>query len=316
MSTQRGQNLKGKKVVLIQGGFSPEKEISRKTSQCVEKVLKTLPCSYFVAEADGTLLQQLQDEKPDLAFLGVHGVYGEDGSIQSLCEFLKIPYTGSGILASALCMDKLFFKNLLLKNKIATPDFTVIHSLQNIPPLKKYPVVIKASHGGSTLGTHIVQNSNTLSTAFEKAKNVGRYVFIEEYISQGMEVAVSYLNSRILTPVEIVPKNGFYDYKHKYEIGQTDYILPPRLNPMVVEKIKVISEKVISLTDVRGYARLDFIVKEDAPWLLELNTLPGLTETSLLPKSAKKDGLNFPQVIEMILSAAALDYSSVKTIKP
>ena len=316
MSTQKGQNLKGKKVVLIQGGFSPEKEISRKTSQCVEKVLKTLPCSYFVAEADGTLLQRLQEEKPDLAFLGVHGTYGEDGSIQSLCEFLKIPYTGSGILASALCMDKLFFKNLLLKNKIATPDFTVVPSLQKIPPIKKYPVVVKASHGGSTLGTCIVQNSKALSTALEKAKKGGRYVFLEEYISQGMEIAVSYLKGQILTPVEIVPKSGFYDYKHKYETGQTDYILPPRLNPMVVEKIKIISEKVISLTDVRGYARLDFIVKEDAPWLLELNTLPGLTETSLLPKSAKKDGFNFPQVIEMILSAATLDYPSATNIKP
>lgn len=316
MFTQKGQNLNGKKVVLIQGGFSPEKEISWKTSQCVEKVLKTFPCSYFVAEADSTLLQRLQEEKPDLAFLGVHGVYGEDGSIQSLCEFLKIPYTGSGILASALCMDKLFFKKLLLKNKIATPDFTVIPSLQKIPPIKKYPVVVKASHGGSTLGTHIVKNSKALSTALEKAKNVGRYVFIEEYIPQGMEIAVSYLNGRILTPVEIVPKSGFYDYKHKYETGQTDYILPPRLNPMVVEKIKFISEKVISLTDVRGYARLDFIVKEDAAWLLELNTLPGLTETSLLPKSAKQDGLDFSQVIEMILSAATLDYSSVTNIKP
>ena len=310
MSIQEKLDLKGKKVALIQGGIGPEKEISRKTSQCVEKVLKTLPCSYFVAEADNTLFQQLKNEKPDLAFLAVHGIYGEDGSVQALCEFLQIPYTGSGILASALCMDKLFFKNLLLKNKIATPDFKAVHFPQQMSSIKNYPVIVKASHGGSTLGTYIVQNPKELPNALKKAKNIGRHVFVEEYIPQGMEVAVSYLNGRILTPVEIIPKSGFYDYKHKYNTGQTDYILPPRLDSLTVEKMKVISQKVISLTNVRGYARLDFIVKKNTPWLLEVNTLPGLTETSLLPKSANEDGLNFPQVIGTILSTASLDYLS------
>lgn len=310
MSAQEKSNLKGKKVALIQGGIGPEKEISRKTSQCVEKVLKTLPCSYFVAEADHTLFQQLKNEKPDLAFLAVHGIYGEDGVVQALCEFLQIPYTGSGILASALCMDKLFFKNLLLKNKIATPDFKAVHSPHKSPSIKNYPMIVKASHGGSTLGTYIVKNPEELPAALKEAENIGRHVFIEEYIPRGKEIAVSYLNGRILTPVEIIPKSGFYDYNHKYKTGQTDYILPPRLDPFTVEKMKVISEKVISLTNIRGYARLDFIVKKNTPWLLEANTLPGLTETSLLPKSAKKDGLSFPQVIETILSVATLDYPS------
>ena len=270
--------------------------------------MKTLPCSYFVAEADSTLSHQLQSEKPDLAFLGVHGIYGEDGCVQALCELLKIPYTGSGILASAVCMDKLFFKHLLLKNKIATPHFKVIRSNQDIPSVEKYPVVVKASHGGSTLGTHIVQKPEELSAALAEAKKFGRYVFIEDYISQGKEVAVSYLDGRFLTPVEIVPKSGFYDYKHKYETGQTNYIIPPRLDPLVTENLKVICEKVVSLTDVRSYARVDFIVKNKTPWLLELNTLPGLTETSLLPKSAKQDGMEFSQVIELILSNAMMDY--------
>ena len=300
--------MKEKKTALIFGGFGVEGDISRKTARCVEKVLKTLPGSYFTVEADSGLFQRLQGEKPDRAFLGVHGIYGEDGLVQAVCEFLKIPYTGSGLLASALCMDKLFFKNLLLKNKIATPPFQPVHSCRDIPARGKYPVVVKASHGGSTLGTFIVKSPGELPSALKKAKALGRSVFIEDFLSRGKEVAVSWLNGRILTPVEIVPKSGFYDYKHKYETGHTDYILPPRLPSLVTERLKVISEKVIALTDVRGYARLDFIVKDNRPWLLELNTLPGLTETSLLPKSAQRDKMDFPKVIETILSTACLDY--------
>ena len=123
LPVHKKHSLKGKKSGPYSGGNRSGRGDQPETSLCVEKVLKTLPCSYFVVEADGRIFQRLQDEKPDLAFLGVHGVYGEDGSLQAICEFLKVPYTGSGILASALCMDKLFFKNLLLKNKIATPDF-------------------------------------------------------------------------------------------------------------------------------------------------------------------------------------------------
>ena len=287
-----------------------EREISRQTARCVEKVLKTFPGSYFTVEADGGLFQRLQAEKPDRAFLGVHGIYGEDGLIQAVCELLKIPYTGSGLLASAVCMDKLFFKNLLLKNKIPTPAFQPVRSPRDIPAKGKYPLTVKASHGGSTLGTFIVKSPEELPPALKKAKALGRSVFIEDFLSGGKEVAVSWLNGRLLTPVEIVPESGFYDYKHKYETGHTDYILPPRLPPLVTERLKALSEKVIALTDVRGYARLDFIVKDDTPWLLELNTLPGLTETSLLPKSARRDGMDFPKVIETILSAARLDYPS------
>ena len=435
MAFYKKKPLKGKKIAVIQGGPGPEKEISYKTARCVEKALQTLPCSHFTVEADHNLFQTLQREKPDLAFLAVHGIFGEDGCVQALCELLQIPYTSSGILASALCMDKLFFKHLLLKNKIPTPSFKAIppksediarggdglhgrnegdsrfrgndkrdgsdglsgkdrqgendekdgqskndggngkdkrdeedrvsgsdeqsekdklsgkdgirekdeesekgkqgeedglhgkdephgkdeqngESEQSgtdghgrIPPVEKYPVVVKASHGGSTLGTYIVKNSNDLSIAVKKAADFGRSVFLEDYIPSGKEIAVSFLNGRFLTPVEIVPKSGFYDYKSKYEAGQTDYILPPRLDPLVTEKLKFISEKVIALTNVRGYARLDFIVEENGTaWLLEVNTLPGLTETSLLPKSAKYDGINFPELIEIILSLAETDY--------
>ena len=148
-------------------------------------------------------------EKPDLAFLAVHGIYGEDGCTQAICEMLKIPYTGSGVLASALCMDKLFLKKILLKEKISTPKLYELDSKGQPPKISKYPVVVKASHGGSSLGVYIVKNKKLLKSAIEKAKKIGSSVFIEDYLPSVKEVNVSYLDGKILTPIEIVPKGGF-----------------------------------------------------------------------------------------------------------
>ena len=301
-------NFKGKKVALIQGGRSLEKEVSYKSSECIGKALESLSCSYFKVEADEKLFQTLLEEKPDVAFLGVHGVQGEDGCLQGALELLKIPYTGSGVLTSALCMDKLFFKNLLLKYKIPTPQFSLLDSREC--SFSEFPLMIKASHGGSTLGSYIVRNKEDFSTSFDQAQAMGRFVFMEKYVPKAKEVAVSYLGDRILTPIEIVPEKDFYDYTSKYESQKTKYILPARLDSLLLEKIKMISSKIISLTGVRGYGRIDFLIdEEETPWVLELNTLPGLTESSLLPKSAQHEGIEFVGLIQEILSQASLDYS-------
>ena len=298
---------KNKKIAIIQGGPGPEREISYKTAQAVKKVLKQEPCSCFLIEADKSLSQNLLKYSPDLAFLAVHGLFGEDGCIQAICELLRIPYTGSGILASSICMDKLFFKKLLIKNKIPTPDFKELPGSNELPPL---PLVVKSSHGGSTLGTYIAKTKESLKDAIEKAKCFGTPVFVEAFIPKGTEVAVSFFNGEILTPLEIVPKGGFYDFKRKYTKGLSEYFLPARLEPRVIEKIKILSKKVIDLTKVRTYGRLDFIIGEDnRPWLLEVNTLPGLTETSLFPKSAKYDSISFSHLIKIILENAQTDYS-------
>ncbi len=300
-----------KTVAVIYKGRGLESEVSVKTSQAITESLDQLSYPYFLVEANEKLQSVLAAKKPDIAFLAAHGMYGEDGCLQSLCEFLKIPYTGSGVLTSALCMDKIFFKKILVQNNIATPDFKIIDENWDSKKITKYPVVIKASHGGSTLGTYVVRNPGDLDSSIKKAKEIGRFVFVEDYISSGQEIAVSYLDGQILTPVEIVPKGGFYDYKRKYEKGQSQYYIPPKLDDFVLEKIKSISEKIFSLVEVRGYARADFLVENGKiSWLLEVNTLPGLTTTSLLPKSASYDNIGFDQLIEKIINGARIDYEN------
>lgn len=300
-------SLKNKKIALIQGGPGPEKDISHKSAQAVKKILEKHTRFVFPIEADKNLCESLIRYKPDLAFLAVHGVFGEDGLVQSVCELLRLPYTGSGVLASALCMDKLFFKKFLRQNKIPTPEFQEIKEGKiNLP----FPLVVKSSHGGSSLGTYIVKTKTAFKEAVWKAEKLSGSVFAEQFIPKGSEIAVSFLGETVLTPLEIVPKGGFYDFKRKYTKGQSEYFLPARLDGEVIETLKVLSKKVIKLTGLRAYGRLDFIVdKENQPWLLEANTLPGLTATSLLPKSARYDGISFSHLIEIILSLAQTDYS-------
>jgi len=305
--------MKNKNIALVQGGLGPENEISLLSAQAVTKALDKLGYSYFIAPADHNLPQLLIARKPDVVFLAVHGAYGEDGLLQSLCEYLKIPYTGSGVLSSSLCMDKIFFKSFLLKHKIPIPDFHIVDDQWSSKKVPSYPVVVKSSHGGSSLGTYIVHKEQDLLLSIEKAKNFGASVFIEDYLTDCKEIAVSFLDGRVLTPVEIEPKGGFYDYKRKYIKGESSYFVPPRVNPFVMEKIKSLSRSVFKYTNVRSYARADFLLqKGKIPWLLEVNTLPGLTEHSLLPKSAQHDGIKFFQLIEKILNLADTDYKSKK----
>ena len=375
------QKSRPRKIAVIRGGPGPEKDISYESARAVAGALKRLSLPFFFAEADGSLIQSLKEGKPDIAFLAAHGIYGEDGCPQAVCELLRIPYTGSGVLTSALCMDKIFFKKWLRKSHIASPDFYELPSFGPVsgakgksaapepepPPQKralkktkraslkagaaarrpaakaepkpsggfssgfesqsgaslktaaamaaanisKYPAVVKASHGGSSLGIRIVRKPSELPGALSEAQKIGRRVFIEDYIPHGAEAAVSFLAGRILTPVEIVPKGGFYDYKRKYQKGQSQYHIPPRLDPMLLRKIMRTAKQAFQLSGARGFARADFIVERNKiPWLLEINTLPGLTENSLLPKSARHDGIGFARLIQIILESAGLDYRS------
>lgn len=303
--------MKKKNIALVQGGLGLENEISFISAKAVARALDQLAYRYFIAEADQNLPQLLISKKPDLVFLAVHGVYGEDGLLQSLCEYLKIPYTGSGVLASSFCMDKIFLKNFFIKNKIPTPDFHIMDSSWSPEKISSYPVVVKSSHGGSSLGTYIVREEKDLLPSIEAAKKIGAKVFIEDYMTQCKEIAVSFLDGQVLTPVEIEPKGGFYDYKRKYVKGESSYFVPPRISPFVIEKMKSLSQKVFQSVGVRAYGRADFLLQDDkTPWLLEVNTLPGLTEHSLLPKSAQHDGIEFTQLIQKILQLADTDYKS------
>ena len=323
-----------KKVVLIQGGKSEERSISLMTAKKVEQALKKMDIELTTLEADDKLYQNLIKIKPSAAFLAVHGTHGEDGILQGMLEYLKIPYTGSGVLSSALCMNKSIFKQLLLKHNVLTAPFLFLNKktsivqnffeldAQALDKIKKeflktktlrlppfLPCVVKPNRSGSSIGITICHNEQDWKNALDEAFKFDHEVLIEEYI-KGKEVAVAYLDGKILTPVEIKPAEGyFYDFKRKYEKNQTQYILPPSSKPEIVKRMKDTTSMVRKLCSIRTYGRLDFIVNDSGlAYALEINTLPGLTPLSLLPMSAEHDGISYEQVIKIILDHATLDY--------
>ena len=334
--------MKTKKIALIQGGLGVERDISLITGQNVTQALTRLELSFKVFEADTNLLEELKKYKPNLAFLAVHGPYGEDGTLQGLLEYLKIPYTGSGVLLSALCMDKILFKKWLSFQKISSPAF--IHLKKSSPhehfnldysklnkdikltePYKHIPFyilekelmnhpcflpcVVKPCRSGSSIGVHICRSQKDWKNAIKHALTIDNNILVEQYI-EGSEIAVSILNDQVLTPVEIQPASGhFYDFKRKYEKNQTQYFVPPRLNASIVEQLKETIKQIQKFFQITSYGRMDFIVdKKENIYALEFNTLPGLTPLSLLPKSAQHDGISYDEVISKILESTSLDY--------
>ncbi len=300
-----------KMTALVQGGLGAEREISLMSARAVATAFDELNIPYKVISAGKDIAGRLSDLKPDLAFLAVHGKYAEDGALQGICEYLKIPYTGSGVLSSALCMDKCVFKDLISRYKIPTARYQNMNFSQadtarnlNIP----FPLVVKPSREGSSLGISICRKKREWEPALEKALKYDNKILLESYI-KGRELAVSFVEGRMLTPVEIVPSSEFYDYKSKYHSSKTQYILPPRLNKQVIQQCKKWVLKTADILRINSYCRMDFIIQNDTvPLMTEVNTLPGLTNHSLLPKSAKYDGMNFNSLILTILKSARLDY--------
>lgn len=305
-------NLKKiKQVALIQGGLGSEREVSLLSATAISTAFTQLNIPYTIIESDIHIATNLSQLKPDCAFLATHGKYAEDGTLQGICEYLKIPYTGSGILASAICMDKYFFKNYISKYKILTPDYQLFNfdhqTLKQVVIDIDFPVVIKPATQGSTIGISICKKKSELMPALKKALQYDKKILVEKYI-EGMELSVSFLINKVLTPVEIIPKYGFYDYESKYLSTQTNYIIPPQLDKKIIEQCKNITQQIIPILNIKTYCRADFIIQNNmTPLILEVNTLPGLTTHSLLPKSAKYDGIDFNQLILKILQDANLN---------
>ena len=311
-----------KTTALVQGGLGAEKEVSLRSAKAVAQAFKALDIPFHVVACDQSVFRTLSRLKPERAFLAVHGKYAEDGILQGLCEYLKIPYTGSGVLSSALCMDKSFFKDYISRHKIPTPDYQNLiiskadfkkrGKQKNLNIKLSLPLVVKPAREGSTLGISICQKKQDILPALEKAFQYDHKILLERYI-QGRELAFSCLNRRILTPVEIVAEGGFYDYESKYQSQKTKYILPPKMDKAVLEEGQKMALKAFKLCHIRTYARADFIVQNNKKLLItEINTLPGLTKKSLFPKSAEHDGISFNQLIECILQKASLDYPQNK----
>ncbi len=305
-----------KKVGLIFGGMGSEAEVSRSTTKAFQAALDKLNKKYVLLEANRDLAKKLLEEKPDVVLLAVHGKYGEDGTLQGLLEYMKIPYSGSGVLSSSLSMDKAFTKSLLEKHEIPTAKYQVL-DLHQTKAEKfvlelSYPIVVKPSRDGSSIGVSMVSEQKELLPAIKMAAEYDHMIILEKCII-GKEVTVPVMGSRLLSCIEIEPKKNFYNYENKYTAGKTEYIIPANIEEKTRRKINEISLKVCELFRVRSYARIDFMLdKKENPYVLEVNTLPGCTPTSLVPKAAAYDGIEFDEFISYLLESASLDYLGLK----
>ncbi|MBI4238863.1 MAG: D-alanine--D-alanine ligase [Deltaproteobacteria bacterium] len=306
------QRWQGKRVGVLMGGVSKEREISLRTGRAMSAALQRR--GYHVVEIDVTLnlVEQLRATPIDVAVIALHGKYGEDGTIQGLLEFQRIPYAGTGVCGSAVAMDKILCKRIARDLEIPVAMDLVFHanadSVEQLLTRLSFelPVVVKPVREGSTIGLAIVRALDALPSALQLAAGSDEKILIEEYIA-GKEVTVGILCGQVLPTIEIAPKHGFYDYTAKYTKGMTDYILPARIPAETTALLGDWTARLWRELECRGWARADYIVRDDgSAVLLELNTIPGMTETSLVPKAAAYLGIAFDEVCERILNDAGL----------
>ena len=303
--------FKSKKIGVLMGGDSTEREISLRTGAGVHRAL--LEKGYDAVAIDWTprsdLPALLRRDGVEVVWNALHGTYGEDGCVQGLLECARIPYTGSGVLGSALAMDKVLSKTVFEKEGIPTPPWKVAGrdgDPSSIARWSGYPVVVKPSREGSTVGVTIVRDEKDLAAAVGEAHGHHGVVMIERYIP-GREASVAILDDAVLGTVEIRPKSGFYDYRAKYLTGDTEYLVPAPFPAEVERAACEASLKAHLSLGCAGHSRVDLRVQESGEvWVLEVNTLPGFTETSLVPKIGRHAGMDYGTVVERILFSAAL----------
>ena len=299
-----------KKILILGGGISKERKISLETARQVKNSLKK---NYNVLQVDFNedFEKKLKLFKPDIVFNALHGRFGEDGYAQTVLEYNKVKYTHSGVLSSALAMDKEISKKIFIKNKILTPKFIIFnYNLKNINNLKttikkklKYPVVIKPINEGSSVDVYI-SNERKLKKNLIKM-NKYKEILIEEYIG-GREIQVAILGNKKLGVIELKPKRKFYDYKAKYHSSsKTEHIIPVNLSKKNINKVLNIAYKAHRILKCRGVTRSDFKFQNNKFYLLELNTQPGMTKLSLVPEIAAYKGISFLSLLEWILNDAS-----------
>jgi D-alanine-D-alanine ligase len=313
----RDPSLKKKRVAVMMGGLSREREISLKTGKAILKALVEKGYTATSIDVGDDLAEKLIKEKVECAFLALHGRFGEDGTIQGMLELMRIPYTGSGVLASALALHKIMSKKFFLFEKIPTPRFEVFQREElKRDHLKKIslplPVVVKPAGEGSTIGISIVRKDEELGPALKKAGEYDEEILVEEFM-KGKEITVGILENIPLPVIEIVPKSGFYDYYSKYTRGETQYILPARIPREKYLSAQEVSLRAFQQLGCSGVARVDLMTDENEnPYVIDVNTMPGMTETSLLPKAAHYAGIPFEDLVERILLGASLKIESGK----
>ncbi|MBI5573788.1 MAG: D-alanine--D-alanine ligase [Elusimicrobia bacterium] len=294
--------MKIKKIGVIYGGRSSEREVSLKTGAAIAKALKKEKFSTVLIDSGKKdFIKKLLSLKIDFAFIALHGPFGEDGTMQGLLEILSIPYSGSGVLASALAINKIYSKKIFESENIPTPKWQIITNYKLQITNYKLPVVIKPARQGSAIGITIVRKKSQLKKAIKNALKYDDKAIIEEYI-EGTEITVPILGDKPLSPIEIIPKNEFYDFYSKYAAGGSRHLIPPRLSPKIIDKAKQLGLLAHKSLRCRAMSRVDMIVdKKSDIYVLEVNTIPGMTATSLFPESAKYDGYTFGDLIKKIV---------------
>jgi len=298
-----------KKIGVLMGGMSSEREVSLSSGNAILRALIGKGYNATAIDVGRDVAEVLRKSGVEAAFNGLHGKFGEDGAIQGLLEVMGIPYTGSGILASAMGMNKVLCKTVFKAYGLQVGAFAVVSdgdtgSLETVNKELGFPLVVKPSCEGSSVGVSVVNTIAELPAAVKLAFTYDREILMEKYI-RGMEVQVGILGERALGAIEIVPKDVFYSYQAKYEQGMSEHFFPARVPEAVYRRTLDAGLAAHRALGCRGYSRVDFIIDAAGdPYILEVNTLPGMTATSLLPDIAKGVGISFPELVEEILRLA------------
>lgn len=303
-------SLKDKNIAVLMGGLSFEREVSLTTGAEILGALQRQGYEAVRVDVDRNVATQLAEINPDLAFIALHGTFGEDGAIQGMLECQRIPYTGSGVLGSALAYNKVATKHLLDQAGIPTPRYEVRYRESRKPGTQSLPlpVVVKPSDQGSSIGVSIVRKESEWEPAMNLAFELSEEVLVEEFID-GKLLAIGMREREPMPVVHIKPKSGFYDFESKYTEGKTEYECPASISKEEEAACHKVARDTFRVLRGRGFPRVDVILSpEGVPYVLEMNTIPGMTPLSLLPMAAKEGGLDFDALVLEIAKTAQLDY--------
>ena len=294
------------KVLVLMGGWSNEREISLVSGSFVYDSLIKSGVNTIRLDLTKNNLNEIEKISPDRVFIILHGKGGEDGEIQKYLDSLNIPYTGSNSESSKLCMNKRSTKEILLSNDILTPNYEKISKME-ISSIKKrfqYPFIVKPSAEGSSIGVYVVENDRDLEGAISANEKISSDFIAEDYI-EGLEYTVGILGDSALPVIKLLPPGKFYDFNAKYESDKMQYICPSQLDDSMEDKLKKISLNCFKTCGCKGWGRIDIIVDDKGnPWVIELNTVPGMTSHSLVPLAAKERNIDFENLVLKILDSS------------
>ena len=308
--------MTNKHIIVLMGGPSKEAEVSRRTGNAIAEALAGKGYKVTALELNpATVLEDIKQLGGEIVFNDIHGKYGEDGALQGVLEMAGIPYTGSGVMTQAVGMNKNISKAVFKGANVPTARSESYNgNVQSAEEIEahilahfSFPVVVKAATQGSSIGVTIAKDGEQLKAALADSLQYDPILVVEEYLD-GREFTVSLLNGKALPVIEIRPHSGEYDYASKYTSGATDYLVPAPISPELTARMQEIGEQVYKLVQASGVIRVDIMTNaKDECFVLEYNTIPGMTATSLVPKAAKEAGMDFPELCETILQSAGLN---------